>query len=253
MNNMHRRLAALLSLLPLVSAAPGKEPHKQDISFFPRKHLRRQQAQSCPSVFPIPRSSPGDSEAGYPIQITMNAQDPNNSPDSSGQDTDSSGEDSDRDSSNHNSQQNTSTAATSTPNKTVQRQPSPRIHYRADQQPSPLPVELAFTLPSQSSSSSSSSSSSGPCTLMLDLTSSDAKVNGAATINVYALDGPSAGSLVGTTHFAQGQKTTVNSFACRQDPMCFRFEVADDGGTGNGVSFLQGGTEGMGLNMQYGC
>ncbi|KAK4142035.1 uncharacterized protein C8A04DRAFT_30439 [Dichotomopilus funicola] len=179
----------------------------------------------------------------------MNAQDPNSSPDNSGQDTDSSGEDSDRDSSNRNNQQNTSTAATPTPTKTVQRRPSLKIHYRTNQQVPPLPVELAFTLPSQSSSSSSG----GPCTLMLDLTSPDAKVHGAATINVYALDGPSADSLVGTTHFARGEKTTVNSFACRQDPMCFRFEVADDGGTGNGVSFLQGGTEGMGLSMRYGC
>jgi hypothetical protein len=85
-------------------------------------------------------------------------------------------------------------------------------------------------------------------------------VHGAATVNVYALDGPSAGALVGTTRFAAGVRATVNSFECGEGEMCFRLEVAGDGdGDGEGgdgeeeVVFLQGGVVGMGLGMRYGC
>jgi hypothetical protein len=90
-------------------------------------------------------------------------------------------------------------------------------------------------------------------------------VHGAATVNVYALDGPSAGALVGTTRFAAGVQAAVNSFECGEGEMCFRLEVAGDGdgeggddddggdGDGEGVEFLQGGVVGMGLGMRYGC
>ncbi|KAK4135713.1 hypothetical protein BT67DRAFT_433154 [Trichocladium antarcticum] len=97
------------------------------------------------------------------------------------------------------------------------------------------------------------------------------------TVNVYALDGPAAGALVGTTRVAPGQgPTTVNSFACRPQ-MCYRMEVVGQsahgaagagaaGGHGAGagvvghgggqagpeaIQFAQGNAAGMGLAIKY--
>jgi hypothetical protein len=115
---------------------------------------------------------------------------------------------------------------------------------------------------------------------VLNLSSPDAHVSGTgANVNVYALDGPEAGELVGTTWFGPGAVATVNSFACRvaPDEMCFRFEVAppeeaeegqgqgQDGGGDDGqdgtkddagaqtVQFMQGDALGTGLAMKVGC
>ncbi|KAG7294431.1 hypothetical protein NEMBOFW57_004503 [Staphylotrichum longicolle] len=111
----------------------------------------------------------------------------------------------------------------------------------------------AFTAPKTDSDSTSSttntttntssSSSSGPCTILLNLTSPAAHVSGAATVNIYALDGSSSsgggggggggggnagspGTLVGTARFEKGAAAVVNSFACpaEGEEMGFRLE-----------------------------
>lgn len=118
----------------------------------------------------------------------------------------------------------------------------------------------AFTAPKTDSDSTPStntttttntSSSSGPCTLLLNLTSPAAHVSGAATVNIYALDGSSSssssgggggggggspGTLVGTARFEKGAAAVVNSFACpaEGEEMGFRLEVA--GGADAGAS-----------------
>ncbi|KAK0706319.1 hypothetical protein B0T26DRAFT_627747, partial [Lasiosphaeria miniovina] len=77
-------------------------------------------------------------------------------------------------------------------------------------------VEIGFTIPSDAV---------GPCSLMLNLPAGVAQVSGSVQVNVVALDGPSAGSLVGTTTFADGAVATINSFACRPQ-MCYSLEIA---------------------------
>jgi hypothetical protein len=74
---------------------------------------------------------------------------------------------------------------------------------------------------------------------MLDMTSPMMQARGCARVNVYALDGPAAGSLVGTARVTQGAVQTINSFACRPE-MCFRLTVADDDGNAGAVG--PGGT-----------
>ncbi|KAK4206147.1 hypothetical protein QBC37DRAFT_267188, partial [Rhypophila decipiens] len=101
-------------------------------------------------------------------------------------------------------------------------------------------VQLGFTIPSDAI---------GPCSLMLSLPDG-CSVTGGAQINVYALDGPAAGDLVGTTIFSEGMtKVTINSFACREQ-MCFGLEVAS-AADGTRVEFVEGG--GVGLSMTYDC
>ncbi|KAK4222918.1 hypothetical protein QBC38DRAFT_488799 [Podospora fimiseda] len=84
---------------------------------------------------------------------------------------------------------------------------------------------------------------------MIDLT--DVSVTGSAKINLYDLDGPTPGALVGTTEFAAGSKATINSFACREQ-MCFRMEVADES-EGKEVDWEELGGVGGGLRLDYGC
>ncbi|KAK4197905.1 hypothetical protein QBC40DRAFT_284620 [Triangularia verruculosa] len=107
-------------------------------------------------------------------------------------------------------------------------------------------IEIGFTIPS-----SVVAAGTGPCELILDLSSSQAAVDGSAKINVYALDGPDANALVGTTQFYQGSKATINSWACREQ-MCFRLEVASES-EGKEVSFEEVGVQGAGFWMKYGC
>lgn len=65
---------------------------------------------------------------------------------------------------------------------------------------------------------------------------------------MVAVDGPAAGSLVGTVTFAAGERRTINSFACRGE-MTFRLEMAGPGA--GSVQFAQGG--GAGVVLTYGC
>ncbi len=60
---------------------------------------------------------------------------------------------------------------------------------------------------------------------------------GASQINVYAVDGPAAGSLVGTFSIGvqDGLPHDINTFQCR-DPLTVRFEIASDSQPGS-VSF----------------
>ncbi|KAK0667867.1 hypothetical protein QBC41DRAFT_227518 [Cercophora samala] len=107
-------------------------------------------------------------------------------------------------------------------------------------------IEIGFAIPS-----SVVAAGTGPCELVLDLSSSQAAVDGSAKVNVYALDGPDANALVGTTQFYQGSKATINSWACREQ-MCFRLEVAQES-DGKEVSFEEVGVQGAGFWMKYGC
>lgn len=84
---------------------------------------------------------------------------------------------------------------------------------------------------------------------MIDLT--QVSVSGSAKINVYTLDGPNPGALVGTTEFGAGKKATINSFACREQ-MCFKLEVADES-EGKQVDWQELGGVGGGLRLDYGC
>lgn len=100
-------------------------------------------------------------------------------------------------------------------------------------------IEVGFTIPDDAV---------GPCSLMVSLPE-NCGMSGSAQVNVYALDGPAAGALVGTTVFAEGTSATINSFACRGQ-MCYGLEVAG-GADGSGVEFVE--MEGVGLSMIYGC
>lgn len=100
-------------------------------------------------------------------------------------------------------------------------------------------VEVGFTIPDDAV---------GPCSLMIALPNG-CSMSGGAQINVYALDGPAAGALVGTTIFEEGTAATINSFACRAQ-MCYGLEVASTA-DGTGVEFLQ--EQGVGLSMTYDC
>ncbi|KAK4667481.1 hypothetical protein QC763_309655 [Podospora pseudopauciseta] len=107
-------------------------------------------------------------------------------------------------------------------------------------------IEIGFSIPS-----SVVSAGTGPCELVLDLSSSQAAVYGSAQVNVYALDGPDANALVGTTQFYQGSKASISSWACREQ-MCFRLEVAEES-EGKQVSFEEVAVQGAGFWMKYGC
>ncbi|KAL2132210.1 hypothetical protein VTI74DRAFT_4097 [Chaetomium olivicolor] len=184
----------------------------------PNVKLPRQQT-GCQTVFPIPRARPSNSTTPYPIQITI--------------------------SSNSSSTNSSSSGCSPTSISSSQSQ-------RRQSSPASLPpLEIGFSLPQ-----GTSTSGSGPCTLMLDLTSPDAKVSGGpATINVFALDGPAAGALVGTVRFKRGARGTVNSFACRDQEMCYRLELADgdgNGNDGNGGGGSTGGGSGSGSGSASG-
>ena len=112
---------------------------------------------------------------------------------------------------------------------------------------------LTFTLPTPASSLQ------GPCTLraifpqhweVLDSQLQASSANQPLAVNVYAIDGPAPGALVGTSRFGgsweEDRTVWINSFACR-DEMKFRFELAGEGE----VSFATGG-EG-GLEVTWGC
>ena len=79
------------------------------------------------------------------------------------------------------------------------------------------------------------------------------------SVNVYAVDGPAAGALVGSVRFADKDRqqdeervVVVNSFACRER-MVYRFELAGVGEVGFVNGFDAGlGVEG-GVEMVYGC
>lgn len=124
-------------------------------------------------------------------------------------------------------------------------------------------VDIGFSIPSSSATTGGQAGgqqSTGPCTLTLDLSSRAARAAGAATVSVYALDGPALGALVGTvrTAAARAGRVTVNSFTCRAQ-MGFRLEVAAGGrggggqDEGDGVEFLQGDVAGMGFAIMVGC
>ncbi|KAM7206462.1 hypothetical protein V8F20_002811 [Naviculisporaceae sp. PSN 640] len=100
-------------------------------------------------------------------------------------------------------------------------------------------VEVGFQIPDDAV---------GPCTLMISLPAG-CTMSGGAQINIYDLDGPAAGEVVGTTIFQEGTAATINSFACRSQ-MCFGFEVAS-AADGTAVEFLQ--EQGVGLSITYDC
>lgn len=119
---------------------------------------------------------------------------------------------------------------------------------------SPLPISLSKPTASSPSTSqtlvfSPPASAPGPCTLLATFPAGyPISSSGAAQVNVVAVDGPAAGSLVGTVTFAAGERQTINSFACRGE-MTFRLEMA---GPGSGsVQFAQG--EEAGVVLTYGC
>jgi hypothetical protein len=98
-------------------------------------------------------------------------------------------------------------------------------------------VEIGFTIPDDAV---------GPCSLMLEMPSG-ADISGSAQVNVFALDGPAPGALVGTTTFASGSWATINSFACRPQ-MCYSLKIASGDST---LQFME--QEGMGVVMTYNC
>ncbi|KAL1861422.1 hypothetical protein VTK73DRAFT_7124 [Phialemonium thermophilum] len=104
------------------------------------------------------------------------------------------------------------------------------------------PVSLTFgTIPS---------SGWGPCSLVVSLPSGyPLQQQGNTQLNVYATNGPAAGSLVGTTTLvADGAVHTINSFSCRPS-LGFRFEIA--GTAAGSVSFTE--LQGVGFYVTYSC
>ncbi|KAK4151802.1 hypothetical protein C8A00DRAFT_45034 [Chaetomidium leptoderma] len=122
---------------------------------------------------------------------------------------------------------------------------------------------LLFTLPS----TAPGTPLPGPCTLRAVfpphwevIDTSVQKGGEPLAVNVFAVDGPAAGALVGVVRFGSSSSSagngervvTVNSFACRER-MAYRFELAGVGEVGFVNGLDQGlGVEG-GLEMAWGC
>lgn len=75
--------------------------------------------------------------------------------------------------------------------------------------------------------------------------------SGETLIDVYAIDGPAPGALVGSFRIdpVNGQKTTINSFACR-DVLTFDFEISSDERPGD-VAFTADVHNGIFLQVGY--
>ncbi|KAI2469480.1 hypothetical protein F4781DRAFT_217406 [Annulohypoxylon bovei var. microspora] len=87
----------------------------------------------------------------------------------------------------------------------------------------------------------------GPCTLVATFPAGyPITSTGSDLVNVTAVDGPAAGSLVGALRFRAGGKTFVNSFACR-DVMTYELAIALGDGE---VAFSE--VQGAGLFMDVG-
>ncbi|KAI1104765.1 hypothetical protein F4804DRAFT_306260 [Jackrogersella minutella] len=87
----------------------------------------------------------------------------------------------------------------------------------------------------------------GPCTLIAKFPDGyPITSTGSDLVNVTALDGPAAGSLVGALRFRAGGKTYVNSFACA-DVMTYELAIAQGQGE---VKFSE--IQGAGLFMDVG-
>ncbi|KAH8893330.1 hypothetical protein GQ53DRAFT_763651 [Thozetella sp. PMI_491] len=103
---------------------------------------------------------------------------------------------------------------------------------------------LTFTIPSNAV---------GPCSLVVQFPANyPIQVSGGSQqANVFAVDGPAPGSLVGTYNFAQSasaQFATINSFACRPS-MSYLVELAAT--QGGSVDFSETST--AGLFMTFNC
>jgi hypothetical protein len=102
---------------------------------------------------------------------------------------------------------------------------------------------LSFTIPANAR---------GPCSLIATFPAGyHISSTGNAQVNVYDVNGPAAGSLVGTITFASDpynpKVNTINSFACRPN-MKYRLALA---GTQGSVDFANG--NGAGVAMTYNC
>ncbi|KAI0885516.1 uncharacterized protein GGS22DRAFT_161119 [Annulohypoxylon maeteangense] len=87
----------------------------------------------------------------------------------------------------------------------------------------------------------------GPCSLIATFPADyPITSTGSDLVNVTAIDGPAAGSLVGTLRFRPGTKTFINSFACR-DVMTYELAIALGEGE---VKFSE--IQGAGLFMDVG-
>lgn len=111
--------------------------------------------------------------------------------------------------------------------------------------PSERTNSIAFNLPENAP---------GPCSLVARFPAGfPIYQSGASSVNVFATDGPAAGSLVGTITFQSDPRyetvRTINSFACRPN-MGFELKIASQERDG-AVSFQQ--VAGAGLFMEYGC
>lgn len=87
----------------------------------------------------------------------------------------------------------------------------------------------------------------GPCALIATFPADyPITSTGSDLVNVTALDGPVAGSLVGALRFRAGTTVTINSFACR-DVMSYELAIAQGEGE---VKFSE--VQGAGLFMEVG-
>ncbi|KAK3327369.1 hypothetical protein B0T19DRAFT_161376 [Cercophora scortea] len=103
--------------------------------------------------------------------------------------------------------------------------------------------DLAFTVPT---------GAGGPCSLVATFPAGyPIAASGQTQVNVFDVDGPAAGALVGTVTFASSATSptfvTINSFACRPS-MRYRLELAGQQGA---VDFAEGG--GAGVALTYNC
>ncbi|KAI1211667.1 uncharacterized protein F4807DRAFT_397892 [Annulohypoxylon truncatum] len=87
----------------------------------------------------------------------------------------------------------------------------------------------------------------GPCALVATFPAGyPITSTGSDLVNVTALDGPAAGSLVGALRFRAGTTTVINSFACA-DVMSYELAIAQGEGE---VAFSE--VQGAGLFMEVG-
>ncbi|KAK3685405.1 hypothetical protein B0T22DRAFT_442582 [Podospora appendiculata] len=106
-----------------------------------------------------------------------------------------------------------------------------------------IPQDLAFTVPN---------GAGGPCSLVATFPAGyPIASSGQTQVNVFDVDGPAAGAIVGTVTFASSAAgptfVTINSFACRPS-MRYRLELA---GTQGAVDFAEGA--GAGVAVTYNC
>ncbi|KAH6652904.1 hypothetical protein BKA67DRAFT_659563 [Truncatella angustata] len=125
------------------------------------------------------------------------------------------------------------------------------------QPPSSIGFPINYNISSASSPFASfliPPNSVGPCTLVAKFPAGyPVSTAGNPLVDFVDVNGPAAGSVVGTAHLqsspTQATKTFINSFACR-DVMAYQLKLAPQEGSNEWVAFQE--IQGVGLFMEVG-